>query len=94
MYRTATEGILGIHLRGNKLIIDPCIPRAWTALEITYKHGTSHYRIALKNPHGTSRGVVSASLDGRDISTAPCEIDLVDDGHNHYGLVTLGARAG
>src|SRR5450631_2317267 len=28
MYRTAIEGILGIHLRGNFLSINPCMPRA------------------------------------------------------------------
>ena len=35
-------------------------------------------------------GVIRASLDGREISGAPCEIALVDDGRYHYGLVTLG----
>jgi cyclic beta-1,2-glucan synthetase len=90
MYRTAVEGILGIHLRGRILAIDPCIPRAWTGFEFTYKYGSSRYRIAVENPHGVSRGVVQASLDGRGLSGAPCEITLVDDGSYHYGLVTLG----
>jgi cyclic beta-1,2-glucan synthetase len=90
MYRTAVEGILGIHLRGRTLAIDPCIPRAWTSFEFTYKYGSSRYRIAVENPHGVSRGIVQASLDGRELSGAPCEITLVDDGSYHYGLVTLG----
>jgi hypothetical protein len=29
-------------------------------------------------------------MDGHDISAAPCEITLVDDGSEHQGLVTLG----
>jgi len=90
MYRTAVEGILGIHLRGRVLAIDPCIPRGWASFEITYKFGSSRYRIAVENPHGVSRGVVQASLDGRELSAGPCEITLVDDGSYHYGLVTLG----
>lgn len=90
MYRCAIEGILGIHLRGRILIIDPCIPRAWPGFEITYKFGTSRYRISVDNPNRVSRGVVRATLDGREISSAPCEIVLVDDGSYHYGLVTLG----
>jgi cyclic beta-1,2-glucan synthetase len=90
MYRTAVEGILGIHLRGRILSIDPCIPRAWTGFEITYKHGASRYRIAVENPHGVSRGVVRATLDGREISSTPYEIALVDDGSYHHGVVTLG----
>jgi cyclic beta-1,2-glucan synthetase len=90
MYRTAVEGILGIRLRGRVLALNPCIPRAWTGFEITYKYGSSQYRIAVQNPHGVSCGVIHATLDGQEISGAPCEITLVDDGSRHDGLVTLG----
>jgi cyclic beta-1,2-glucan synthetase len=90
MYRTAVEGILGIHLRGGVLCIDPCIPRGWPGFEITYKHGASRYRIAVENPRGVSKGVSRATLDGREMSGAPCEITLVDDGTYHYGRITLG----
>ena len=90
MYRTAVEGILGIHLRGGTLSIDPSIPRGWPGFEITYKYGSSRYRIAVENPRGVSTGVSRATLDGREISVTPCEITLVDDGTYHYGRVTLG----
>ena len=90
MYRTAVEGILGIQLRGRVLAINPCIPRAWAGFEITYKFGASRYRVAVENPHGVSRGIMRATLDGREISREPCEIALVDDGNYHYGQVTLG----
>jgi len=90
MYRTAVEGILGINLRGPVLAINPSIPRAWTGFEINYKYGSSRYRITVENPHGVSCGIVQATLDGREISAAPCEITLVDDGSSHHGLVTLG----
>ena len=71
MYRTAIEGILGIALRGAILQICPCIPRAWPAFEVTYRHGSSRYLIAVENPRGVSRGIVRASLDEREISTCP-----------------------
>jgi cyclic beta-1,2-glucan synthetase len=90
MYRTAVEGILGIHLRAGTLKIDPCIPRAWASFEFTYKFGSSRYRISVKNPRGVSRGVAQASLDGKNLGGAPCEIKLVDDGRYHYGEITLG----
>ena len=90
MYRTAVEGILGIHLRGARLLIDPCVPRAWSGFEFTYKYGSSRYRITIENPGGVSRGVIRATLDGRVLTAKPCEIALVDDGNYHYGLVTLG----
>jgi cyclic beta-1,2-glucan glucanotransferase len=90
MYRTAVEGILGINLRGNFLSIDPCIPRAWSGFEITYKHGSSRYHIAVDNPNGVCRGVVRATKDDREISTSECGITLVDDGTYHYARITLG----
>jgi cyclic beta-1,2-glucan synthetase len=90
MYRTAIEGLLGIHLRGSSLLIDPCIPRAWPGFEITFKHGASRYHIAVENPDGVCRGIVKASLDDREISRTPCAIALVDDAEYHYARITLG----
>ncbi len=91
MYRTAVEGILGIRLRGDTLVLDPCIARAWPGFEFTYQYGSSHYRIAVKNPRGVSRGIARASLDGEELSGAPAQIKLVDDGRHHFGEITLGA---
>jgi cyclic beta-1,2-glucan synthetase len=90
MYRTAAEGILGIHVRGTVLRIAPCIPRTWPGFEITYKHGSSRYQIAVENPRGVCSGIVRAALDGRDIPAVPCEIRLADDGSFHYARITLG----
>jgi len=90
MYRTAMEGILGINLRGDILSINPCIPRAWTGFEITYKHKSSRYHIAVENPNGVCRGIIRASLDDREISRTECEINLIDDGTYHYARITLG----
>ncbi len=90
MYRTAAEGILGIKVRGTTLIVDPCIPRAWPGFEFTYKHGTSRYRISVKNPRGVNRGIAHAALDGKDLSGATGEFQLMDDGRYHYGEITLG----
>jgi cyclic beta-1,2-glucan synthetase len=90
MYRTAVEGILGIKIRGTALVVDPCIPRAWPGFEFTYKHGTSRYRITVKNPRGVNRGIAHASLDGKQLTGASGEIQLMDDGRYHYGEITLG----
>jgi cyclic beta-1,2-glucan synthetase len=90
MYRTAIEGLLGIHLRGSSLLVDPCIPRAWPGFEITFKHGASRYHIAIDNPDGVCRGIVRASLDDREMPRAPCAIDLIDDSEYHYARITLG----
>jgi cyclic beta-1,2-glucan synthetase len=90
MYRTAIEGILGLGVRGSVLRVNPCIPRTWPGFEVTYKHGSSRYRIAVENPHGVCRGIIRASFDGRDIPVSPCDITLADDGSYHYARITLG----
>jgi cyclic beta-1,2-glucan synthetase len=90
MYRAGTEGILGIHVRGQILKVDPCIPRAWIGFEFTYRYGSSRYRVSVKNPRGVSRGVAHATLDGKELAGPMCEIKLVDDGREHHGEVTLG----
>jgi cyclic beta-1,2-glucan synthetase len=90
MYRTAMEGILGVNLRGSVLRISPCIPRAWPGFEVTYKFGSSRYQIVVENPHGVSRGIARASLDGSEVPGTPCDIGLTDDGSYHYVRVTLG----
>ena len=47
-----------------RLVIEPCIPRAWPGYEIDFSYHSSRYEIVVENPHGVSRGVVSAELDG------------------------------
>jgi len=90
MYRAGIEAILGINLRGQVLSIDPCIPRAWNGFELTFKHGSSRYRIEIKNRRGARKGRVQTTLDGQELEGDVCEITLVDDGRYHYGKVTLG----
>ena len=36
MYRAGLESILGFQLSGDRLRIDPCVPRGWREFEITY----------------------------------------------------------
>jgi cyclic beta-1,2-glucan synthetase len=90
MYRTAVESILGANMRGEVLSINPCIPRAWPGFELSYRKGGSRYRITVENPHGVSRGITRALLDGADIPISPCQITLLDDGRNHVAHVILG----
>jgi cyclic beta-1,2-glucan synthetase len=90
MYRAAVEAILGFYLRGLTLVIDPCIPRAWSGFEFTYRHGSTPYRITLLNPRGVNRGISRALLDGVELPPGRCEIKLLDDGTMHNAELTLG----
>jgi cyclic beta-1,2-glucan synthetase len=89
MYRAGVEWILGFRLRGSRLVIDPCIPRAWEEFEIAFRYHSSRYEIRVTNPNAVSRGVVSLEMDGALISSGD-GLDLVDDGSTHQVRITLG----
>jgi cyclic beta-1,2-glucan synthetase len=89
MYRAGVEWILGFRLRGTRLLIDPCIPRAWRGFEIAFRYHSSLYEIQVNNPSGATKGVVGLTLDGNTLDPAS-ELDLVDDGSTHQVQVILG----
>ena len=90
MQRAGVEGILGLHLEGERLRLDPCIPRSWPGFEATLRRGASRYEIVVENPQGVQRGVASADLDGVAIAESPLSLLLTDDGAVHRVRVRLG----
>ncbi|HKB66852.1 MAG TPA: glucoamylase family protein [Pyrinomonadaceae bacterium] len=90
MYRAGLESILGFKLRGERLQIDPCVPRWWRDFEITYRRGRTTYHIKVENPHGLSRGVASVGLDGA--VQVDDDVPLTDDGQTHEVRVVLGEK--
>jgi cyclic beta-1,2-glucan synthetase len=90
MYRAAVEYILGFKLEGDRLRIDPCIPRAWREFEITYRRGKTIYRIKVENPHSLCRGIAEVKLDG--VAQSGDEIALVDDGRTHEVRILMGEK--
>jgi cyclic beta-1,2-glucan synthetase len=91
MYRAGLESILGFKLHGERLQVDPCVPRWWRDFEITYRRGRTTFRIKVENPLGVSRGVASVELDG--VLQADDEVELTDDGQTHAVRVVLGEKA-
>ena len=88
MYRAGLESILGFQLSGDRLRLNPCIPRDWREFEINYRHHQTQYNIRVENPHGVCRGVASLVIDGETQATS--EIPLSDDGQLHRVTVILG----
>jgi cyclic beta-1,2-glucan synthetase len=89
MYRAGIESILGFKKLGDAMRIDPCIPRGWGGFTLTFRqNGTTHV-IAVENPDGVSRGVVSVTLDGVAMDPAAL-VPLAADGHGHQVTVVLG----
>ena len=64
MQRAGIESILGLRLEGDRLCVDPCIPKEWPGFEASLQHGSSRYEIRVENPEGVEHGVVCASVDG------------------------------
>jgi cyclic beta-1,2-glucan synthetase len=89
MYRAGIEWVLGFRLRGERLLVDPCIPRAWPGFTITFRYRSARYDIAVENPQGVSRGVASVALDEVLLDVA-AGVPLTDDGKAHRVLVVLG----
>ena len=90
MYQAGIEWILGFHLRGATLQMDPCIPRAWPGYEMNFRYHSARYVIVVENPLGVSRGVASTELDGQPLPGGDVAIPLVDDGAMHRVRVVLG----
>jgi len=90
MYRAAVESILGFKLQGERLRIDPCIPRGWREFEITYRRGGTTYRIKVENPHALCRGIASVFVDGLEQSSD--EIVLTEDGQTHDVRIVMGEK--
>jgi len=92
MYRAGIEWILGFRLRGTRLHLDPCIPRAWPSFAVAFRYHSSRYEIVVENPHGVARGVSSVTLDDAPLAGG-ANIPLADDSATHQVHVVLGAEA-
>jgi cellobiose phosphorylase len=88
LYRVALEAILGIHLEGNTLRLEPCVPRGWPGFEVAFRHGSASYRIRVENPAGVECGVRSVAVDGQPVPGGM--VPLLNDGREHTVRVELG----
>jgi cellobiose phosphorylase len=93
LYRAGIEAVLGFHLLGDRLRIDPCIPRTWPGFRITFQYrvGTrsTRYEIEVENAAEVCRGVSSVQLDGQPVDASD-SLQLVDDGEVHAIKVVMG----
>jgi cyclic beta-1,2-glucan synthetase len=88
-YRAGMEWVLGLQVRGDTLIFNPCIPKAWHSYTISYQHEQSRYDISIENPNGVTRGVILIELDGKRQASGN-SILLHNDEQVHQVRVMLG----
>jgi len=94
LYRAGLEAMLGFRLRGDRLRIDPCIPKHWPGFQLTYlqrgrQHVITRYEIAVENPSHVSHGIILVEFDGKTLATKDA-IALADDGQTHSLRIVLG----
>ena len=90
LYRTIVEAILGLHRRGDRLVIDPRIPPEWPAYEILYRFRTTTYRIAIENAQVAESAAAGVWVDDQPQHEAV--IPLIDDGRTHEVRVAIAPR--
>jgi cyclic beta-1,2-glucan synthetase len=90
MYRAWVEEVLGLKVRGNRLLLDPVIPGWWNGFQMQYRHGQALYAIRVENPEGCEHGVSWIRMDGRPLegNVIPLASELV----KHEVLVRMGGQ--
>jgi cyclic beta-1,2-glucan synthetase len=91
IYRVWLEEILGFQRRGDRLVINPVIPKDWPRLTLRYRYGQTLYEIEIENPDHFSRGVAVVEVD--ETAVADNVIILRDDHSTHRVRVRLGTAA-
>ncbi|MBI4872017.1 MAG: hypothetical protein HY814_10685 [Candidatus Riflebacteria bacterium] len=90
LYRAGLEWMLGVRVSGSRLHVNPCIPAAWRHFDVSLRHGTSRYEIAVENPRGVERGVSRVEVNGATLPGNPAVIELTKDGGVHRVRVVMG----
>ncbi|MGA9121465.1 MAG: glucoamylase family protein [Bacteroidota bacterium] len=88
MYRAWVEEILGLHVRGETLVVAPIIPGWWEDFQMSYRHGESIYEIRVENPDHCEHGVSWVEMDGQRLEGGV--IPLSQDFVKHRVVVRMG----
>ncbi|MCL7997188.1 protein ndvB [Brucella sp. 21LCYQ03] len=83
-YRVATEGILGVTKRGDRLHLDPALPPEWDGYEAELRFGEALYRVKVV----TGAKTKAIKLDGRKITKPEDGVIIKPDGE-HEIIVEL-----
>ncbi|HOZ22322.1 MAG TPA: glycosyl transferase family 36 [bacterium] len=87
LFRVAMEGILGLRATHEGLLIDPCLPPAWSTFKIERRFRGALYHIMVHNPLGLEKGALQLSVDGESFAErradGACVLPLFAAGSAH-----------
>ena len=92
LYRAGIEWLLGVRVRGRRVMIDPCIPSTWPGFTLALHIGGTRYDITVENPEAVCRGVALLELDGV-ASDDRSGVPIVEDARVHRLRAVLGRAA-
>lgn len=87
MYQAGLEGILGFHLSGDELKLNPCLPKHWPGYKLNFKYKKTEYKIEVDNSSGNGTEIKEILVDGELRSNRI--INLTDDRNTHIIRVNL-----
>jgi cyclic beta-1,2-glucan synthetase len=88
MYRIWIEEVLGFHLRGETLRLEPVLPEHWPGFDITFRYRSARYEIVVTTVANTAAPEVE--MDGQIVDQG--RIPLADDGATHHVAVRVPQR--
>lgn len=63
LYIAGLEYVLGIKKEGDKLVIEPCIPKEWESYTLKYKYKEAIYNINIYNTENQSTKIKTVYVD-------------------------------
>jgi cellobiose phosphorylase len=81
MYRLLIETLLGVHLEGDQLRLNPRLPNSWTTCKIHYRYRQTVYHITITRLLSKGTSANRLVLDGTELAVNA--VPLLDDRREH-----------
>jgi cellobiose phosphorylase len=88
LFRVGMEGMLGLRATHDGLLIDPCVPPAWSRFSMRRRFRGAVYHILVHNPLGLEKGKLTVELDGEAFTDrlpdGTCVLPVFPAGSEHH----------
>ncbi len=88
MYQLIIEYVFGLKQKGDRLILDPCLPLHWESVRVHYRYKSSTYIIQM---HQLPQEGDECSVSVDHVEMENNSLPLLDDGREHQVEMMIGA---